>query len=135
MNAWLACDPGAAETDGWSSSLAISGMAIPAMLMPFIFILEDDESWGSAGCTWQSDFIDANAQERSHAAASEGTDSSSATIEAANMRLIIMPISILRQSVSALQTRLAGRSLARMASQNFAATSYFTLLFSVQTYS
>jgi hypothetical protein len=52
---------------------------------------------------WQSELARANAQERSHAAANEDTDSSSATIEPANMRLIIMPISIVRQSDSLLQ--------------------------------
>ena len=41
--------------------------------------------------------MDANAQETSHAAANEVTDSSSATIEPANIRLILMPFSILQQ--------------------------------------
>ena len=83
----------------------ISGMA-----MPSIFMLPDGEFWVSVCCAWQSEFIEANAQERSHAAANADTDSSSATIEPANMRLIITPISILRQSVTVLQSRMFGES-------------------------
>jgi hypothetical protein len=80
-------------------------MVIPAMDKPSIFMPPGAKSWDSACCEWQSELIEANAQETSHAAANEETDSSSATIEPANMRLIIMLISILRQSVSPLQLR------------------------------
>jgi hypothetical protein len=72
-------------------------------LIPAMFMSPDGEFWASVCCAWQSDFLGANAQERSHGAASEDTASNSATIEPANSRLIIMPISILRQSVSPLQ--------------------------------
>src|SRR5258708_687551 len=76
---------------------------ILGMAMPSIFIWPDGDFWASVCCAWQSDVIEANAQETSHAAANEDTDSSSATIEPANMRRIITPDSILRQSVSPLQ--------------------------------
>jgi hypothetical protein len=85
--------------------LAISGMVIPAMAMPSIFMPPGAKSCDSVCCEWQSELIAANAQETSHAAANEETDSSSAMIELAKMRLTITPISILRQSVSALQLR------------------------------
>ena len=66
------------------------------MAMPSIFMPPGVESWDSDWSKWQSEFIEANAQETSPAAANEDTESSSATIEPTNMRFIIMPISILR---------------------------------------
>src|ERR1700674_3352137 len=112
------------------SWLLISGIVIPAMLMPLMFMSPDDESWGSACRAWQSDFIDANPQERSHAAAMEEADSSIATIEPANIRLIITPISILRQSVSPLQPQEIRCIFLRSATETLATgRSYLTLLF------
>jgi hypothetical protein len=66
----------------------VSGIVMPAIVM----------SAGADRCAfisreWQSELACANAQETSHAGANEDTDSSSATIDPANMRLIIMPIS------------------------------------------
>jgi hypothetical protein len=75
------------------------------MLTPFMFMPPDDESWGSACCAWQSDFIDTNPQETSHAAAKEEADSSITTIEPVNMRLTIMPILMLRRIASPVQPR------------------------------
>jgi hypothetical protein len=85
------------------SSLLISGMVIPAMAMPSIFIPPGVESWWLVCSEWQSEFIETNAQERSQAAANEDAHSSIATIEPANIRLIIKSISILRQIISPLQ--------------------------------
>src|ERR1700683_4718616 len=87
----------------WPSPPAISGIVIPAISMPSIFMPPAAESGGSVFPEWQSEFIEANAQEISQAAASDAADNSSATMEPAKMRLIIMPLSIVRQSVAALQ--------------------------------
>jgi hypothetical protein len=105
IDGWLdiACE--VVETLCSLSLCAISGIVIPSMAMPSIFISPDAESWVPTSCIWQSEFIEANAQERSHAAASGDTDSKRAAIEPANMRLIIMTDSMLRQSDSLFQPR------------------------------
>jgi hypothetical protein len=64
--------------------------------MPSMFMPPGARSWDSVCFAWQSELIEAKAQETSHAAASEVTDSNSAPIEPANMRLIIIPSSMLR---------------------------------------
>src|SRR5712671_5057903 len=71
----------AANSVCWSSPPAIAGIVIPAMAMPSIFMPPGVESWDSVCTEWQSEFIEANAQETSHAAAKEDTESISATIE------------------------------------------------------
>ena len=91
------------STACWPSPPAIPGIVIPAMAMPSIFMPPTAESWDEVCAEWQSEFIEANAQERSHAAVSDDTHRSSATIEPAKMRLISIPSSILRQSIAALQ--------------------------------
>jgi hypothetical protein len=78
--------------------VAISGIVIPAMALPSIVMPPGAESWDPVCLAWQSEPIEANAQETSQAAANEVTDSSNATIEPANMRLIIILILMLRQS-------------------------------------
>jgi len=45
---------------------------------------------------WQSDWFCAKLQDKSHAAAIDETDRSNATIDPANMRFIVIPLSILR---------------------------------------
>jgi len=80
--------------------VASSGIVIPAMAMPSIVMSPGAESWDSVCLAWQSELIEANAQETSQAAANDVTDSSNAAIEPANMRLIIIPILMLRQSDS-----------------------------------
>ena len=104
--------------------------------MPSIFMSPDGESWDSVCPEWQSEFIEANAQERSHAAASGDTDKSSATIEPANVRLMIMPISMLRQSLSLFQYQ-ESRCIGPYSSTKIfsAGRPYLVLLFSAQTYS
>ncbi len=79
-------------------------MIIPAgIAMPAMFMLPDSEALLSACAEWQSEFIEANAQERSQAAPSEDADNSSARIEPAKMRLSIILICIVGESGSAFQ--------------------------------
>jgi hypothetical protein len=78
--------------------VAISGIVITAMALPSIVMPPGAESWDPVCLAWQSELIEAKAQETSHAAANEVTDSSNAAIEPANMRLIIILILMLRQS-------------------------------------
>jgi hypothetical protein len=103
MDGWLAFNREIPGTAGWSSPSPIPGMFMPAMDEPSICMPPGAMSCDLVCSEWQSELIEANEQETSHAAANEETDSNSAAIEPANMRLIIMPISILRQSVSPLQ--------------------------------
>jgi len=90
-------------------SLLISGMVIPVMAMPSIFIPPGVESWWLVCSEWQSELIETNAHDRSQAAANEEAHSSIATTEPANIRLIITPISILRQIVPPVQLREIAR--------------------------
>lgn len=95
IDGWLVFAREIAGIACWSSPLAISGIAIPGMAMPSMLMPPGAEPLVSVCCEWQSAFLEGNAQERSQAAANADTESSSATIEPANMRLIIMPESIL----------------------------------------
>jgi len=63
----------------------------------------DVESWTLPAPEWQSEVNEANAQARSHAAASGDTESSSAAIEPAKIRRIFISIFIVRRTVPALQ--------------------------------
>lgn len=71
--------------------------------MPSIFIPSGAVSWESVCSEWQSELIEANAQEMSQAPADAETASSSAAIKPANIRRNAIAISMLRQNASAWQ--------------------------------
>jgi hypothetical protein len=69
---------------------------MPAMAIPSIFMPPGIAALATAGLELQSEFNTANAQDTSHAAANPDAGRSSATIQPANIRLNIIPNSILR---------------------------------------
>jgi len=103
MEMWRAMVPEIAEFACWSWPPPISGMVIPAMAIPAMLMPPDAEASLLACSEWQSELIEANAQETSHAAPSEHAESSSARIEHAKMRLRIIWSFSLRQSCSVFQ--------------------------------
>ena len=102
----MACE--ISEIAGWFSALVMPGVAIPGMSIPSMAIPESAEIREGDSCEWQSESASANAQERSHAPASEDITSSSATTEPAIVRLTIILALIVRQSASTLQFGLVG---------------------------
>jgi hypothetical protein len=88
----------------------ISGMVIPAIAMPSIFMPPESESKFWTWLEWQSEFIEPKAQLRSQAAARVETEARSATIEPARMRFIFILFSIVRQSAPPWQMQGIGSS-------------------------
>jgi hypothetical protein len=75
---------------------AIEGIDMPGIVMSSIFASGCMESRVPIFAEWQSDWFCAKLQDKSHAAAIDETDRSNATIDPANMRFIVIPLSILR---------------------------------------
>ena len=113
----------------------MSGIVIPGMPMPSMAIPESVELWDGAPGAWQSESASANAQDRSHAAASDDADSSSVTIDPANTRLTLMNDFDAKPNRLDTANWIAGVKKKLPEFQIAALKIYFTVLFSAQTYS